>query len=139
MSDTTFLKLSGGSRLTNYLGLRMDEGREHKFGKGYLFLEIPVRGIHRDEIETPAVLVDSPMIVKRNQHVFVEPACTLSVRGYNIVGIEPNPALSEFGQVQAGYKISPETGVQCPGFYYTARKDTDLSKLDYAIRIYMYA
>lgn len=136
MSDTAFLKLSGGSRLTNYLGLKMDEGLLPKFGVGYLYLQIPVRGIVRDQDDAKD---NSPLLVKRNQHVFIEPACSVNVRGRNIVGIEPSSQLAEWGQVQSTYMVHPGTGILTPGFWFTARKDTDLSRIDFAIRIYMYA
>lgn len=123
--DTAYLKLTAGSRLKNYMGLVVDEGQEYKFGMNYLHLDIPVRP------------TDEYKDVKRNQHVFVEAAAIVNVKGRNIIEVEPNPLLAEFGQVQGSYKIHPGSGEKRLGFWFTARKDIDLSTLDYAVRLYM--
>lgn len=130
--DSAFLNLVRGNRVTSYLGLQMVDGKEYKYGPIYQYVEVPVLGFGSDTGE----LVDE---VKRNQHVFVQPACSINVRGGQTVEVEPNPSLAAFGQVQAGYKVHPASGEMVPGFWFTARKDTKLSDLTYAIRLYMYS
>lgn len=124
-----FLNLVRGNRLSSYMGLEMAEGFVYKFAPLYTYIEIPARSF----------ILDRELVaeVKRNQHVWVNPACEINVRGNYTVEVEPNPALAEFGQVQAGYRIHPGTGHKEPGFWFTARKDVTLHQLDYAVRLYM--
>lgn len=129
--ESAYLKLASGSRLSNYLGLQMREGYAYRYGKHYLYIEIPVAAIAEGEAGS--------LQVKRNQHVFVESAATLEIRGNQIVEIEPNPELAQYGQIQGNYKLHPGSTRQVAGFWFTARKDIDLSTLEYAVRIYMYA
>lgn len=130
--DTAYLKLTTGTRIKNYLGLVMEEGRHHRAGKNYLFIEVPIRGA---DVEDEG----STHLIKRNQHVFIHCGCTVNVKGPNIVEVEPNPSLAEWGQVQAGYKVHPDSGLREVGFWFTARKDTDLSQLEYGARLYLIA
>jgi len=104
----------------------MDEGYEAIKGKNYLYLDIPVRQSEETSI-------------KRGQHVFIEAAATIDVKGRQIVEVEPNPALAEYGQVQAGYKVHPDSGPRRVGVWFTAHKQLDLDSLDYCVRMYMYA
>lgn len=140
MSDSTYLKLVSGSRLKNYMGLEMAPGVEYKNGKGYLYIEIPV-GAFIGSPSTGAEPGTSEILkeVKRNQHVFVSPSCTVNVKGGYIVEIEPSTEFAKFGQVQPGYKIHPDSGLLTPGFYFTARKDVTLSDFTWAVRLYMYS
>lgn len=128
--ETSYLKLVTGSRLTNYMGLQMVPGFESRFGKNYMYLEIPVLGARGSEEE-------STKKVLRNQHVFVEAACSVEIRGLHMLEVEPNPALAEFGQIQPGFRLHPGGARQAVGFWFTARKDTDLDQLGYAVRLYM--
>lgn len=130
--DSSYLKLTTGSRITNYVGLKMFGDTKFTHGKNYLFLEIPVLGV---ETEDGSLTTE----VKRNQHVFIRAACTVDVKGSNIVEIEPNPALAEYGQLQPGYKVHPGEGQKQVGVWFTARKDTDLTTLDYVVRLYLIA
>lgn len=124
MSDSAFLKLITGNRISNYMGLEMDSGVEYTNGLNYLYLTVPAR--EREEE------------VKRNMHVFLEAACQAEVRGRNILLVEPNPALAEYGSVQGPYMIHPQSGKHQIGFWFTAHKQLDLSKLDYLARLYLY-
>lgn len=128
--DSSYLKLMKGSRLTNYMGLQLEKGAEPAFGKNYLYLEIGPYGIEDSE----GSLIRE---VKRNQHVFLQSVATVNVKGRNIVEVEPNPALSELGQVQGSHKIHPDSGEQRVGVWFTARKDMSLDDLKYLVRIYM--
>lgn len=128
--DSAYLKLISGARLTSHMGLRLDEGFEYRYGRNYLYLEIPLLGVRDEKGE----LVKE---VKRNQHVLVECAATVDVKGRSFIEIEPNAALAEFGQVQGTYRLHPDSGEQRLGFYLTARKDVDLSSLTYGVRLYM--
>lgn len=131
--ETSYLKLMNGSRLSNYMRLEMDEGTEPVLGKNYLYLEIPLAGaIIEDAYKTQV-----SMEVKRNQHVWIRSAATVDMKGRNFIEVEPNPALAELGQVQAVYRVHPDSGKKQLGFWFTARKDTDLTSLEYAVRIYM--
>jgi hypothetical protein len=134
--DSSYIKLASGSRIDNYMGLKMDEGYSYKHGKNYLFIQIPASVL----VETSDKGLEEPtMVIKRNQHVFLAAACTLNVRGQSFLEVEANPALAEFGQVQSIYRIHPDSGEQRPGVWFTARKDTDISTLDFLINIYMVA
>lgn len=124
--DTTLLKLMDGSRVKNHMGLRMDEGYEYVKGKNYLHLDIPI-------------LLGEETSVKRGQHVFLEAAGSINVKGRNVVEVEGNPALAEYGQMQPGYKVHPDSGARRLGIWFTAHKQLDLDSLDYLVRLYMYA
>lgn len=127
--ETSYLKLMNGSRLSNYMRLEMDEGTEPVLGKNYLYLEIPLAGAVSEE--------GISLQIKRNQHVWIRSAATVDMKGRNFIEVEPNPALAELGQVQAVYRVHPDSGKKQLGFWFTARKDTDLTSLEYAVRIYM--
>lgn len=123
--DSAFVKLTAGTRITNYIGLKMEEGKELVYGKNYLYVEIPLSSLN--ELE-----------VKRNQHVFIRAACTINVKGRDIVLVEPNPALAEYGQVQAPYMVHPDSGELEVGVWFTGHKQLLLSDIKYCVRIYMY-
>lgn len=135
--STSFLNLASGSRISNYLGLRMEPGTVFTYPPSgdslYAYLEIPVGkvlGAAGEPLEGKAL---------RNQHVYVQPACTVNVRGSYRFEVHPNPALWEVGTVQGMYYLEPSSGERTPGFFMTLRKDLDLDKIDYAVRIYMRA
>jgi hypothetical protein len=128
--ETSYLKLLQGSRLTNYMGLGMADGVNYLIGKNYLHLDIPVVGAVQEDGTTS-------MDVKRNQHVWIKAAASVNVKGRNFIDIEPNSALAAVGQVQSMYRIHPDSGKQELGFWFSARKDVNLSDLVYAVRIYM--
>lgn len=127
--ESSYLKLMKGSRLTNYMRLEMDKGSEPILGKNYMHLDIPVAGAVTEEGLTQSV--------KRNQHVWIAAAAHVDVKGRNFVEVEPNSALAEMGQVQPLYRVHPDSGRKQLGFWFTARKDVDLSELKYAVRLYM--
>lgn len=122
--DSIFLKLVDGARVKNHLGLRMTEGYEYKHGKNYMYLDIPAVTLNEE--------------IKRNQHVFLEAAGTIEVKGRSIAEIEPNPALAEFGQVQSAYKVHPDSGIIKLGVWFTAHKALDLGSVDYLVRLYLH-
>lgn len=122
--DTTYLKLVAAARVVNHIGLQMDSGVPYKYGPNYLYIEVPVR-------------ITGEMEVKRGQHVFVPAAAKCTPKGRHIVEIEPNKELAEFGQIQPGYKLHPDTGEYNLGFYFTAHKNVDLSTLSHCVRVYL--
>lgn len=128
--ETSYLKLMKGSRLTNYMGLEVDPGAGLSLGTNYMYIDIPVRGVSGEDEK----LVQE---IKRNQHVYIEAAATVDVKGRNMIEVEPNIALAEMGQVQGSYRIHPGSGQKRLGFWFTARRDCDLAELQYAVRIYM--
>lgn len=129
--ESAYLNLVRGNRLSSLMGLKMVADYPYRNAQNYMYVEIPVRHFELDgEPVTEA---------KRNQHVFVVPACSINVRGTSIVEVEPNPDLARLGQLQAGYKVHPNSGLKEPGFWFTARKDVKLEDIGYAIRLYMYA
>lgn len=130
MSESAYLKLVDRTRLVNYLGMEMEEGYKHSAGPEYIYAEIPILGVRDEEGQLHAE-------VKRNQHVFVQAAASINVRGRSFCEVEPNAALSEYGQVQGLYRIHPGTGRTQLGFWFTARKDTDLKQFTHAVRLYM--
>lgn len=127
--ETSYLKLMAGSRLTNYMRLEMDKGAEPILGKNYLHLDIPLLGAETEE--------GMSLQVKRNQHVWIAASAHVDMKGRNFIEVEPNPALAEMGQVQGIYRLHPDSGRKQLGFWFTARKDVDLTQLEYAVRIYM--
>ena len=127
--ETSYLKLMKGSRLTNYMRLEMAPGVEPVLGKNYLYLDIPLAGASTEE--------GMSMQVKRNQHVWIAAAAHIDMKGRNFIEVEPNPALAEMGQIQGTYRLHPDSGRKQLGFWFTARKDADLTELQYAVRIYM--
>lgn len=108
------------------MNLRMDEGVEFIYAKNYLYIGIPLRT--REE-----------PVLKRGQHVFLEAAGTIDNKGRQVVEVEPNPALAEFGQAQPSYRVHPESGVIQLGVWFSVHKQVDISELDYLVRLYMYA
>lgn len=131
--DTSYLKLlNGSSRIKNYMGLVLDPGVVPEAGKNYMYIDLPVRN---------AIVAEGEAVteVKRNQHVWIQAAGKVDVKGMNFIEVEPNPALAEMGQVQGLYRIHPGSGEKQLGFWFTARRDVDLSVLKYAVRIYMVA
>lgn len=131
--ESSFMNLIRGSRLSSHMGLTMSEGIPYKFSRDYLYVEIPIVGF----LESPLSQEEPMKEMKRNQHMWIVPACTVDTKGQFITEVEPNHLLAEYGQVQAGYKIHPGSGKMTPGFWFTSRKDLDISKVDWAVRIYM--
>ena len=130
--ETSYLKLmTAAPRAVSYMRLEMDEGVQPVQGKNYLYLEIPVRGVETEDQQ--GVTLE----VKRNQHVWIAAAAHVNVHDRQFIEVEPNAALAEYGQVQPLYRLHPGSGRKQLGFWFTARKDTDLSKFDYAVRVYM--
>jgi hypothetical protein len=132
--ETSYLKLLKGSRLTNYMRLEMAPGVEPILGKNYLHLDIPLVGAVHDD---GGDVIQVSLSVKRNQHVWILGAAHVDVRGRNFIEVEPNPVLAEYGQAQGLYRIHPDSGRKELGFWFTARKDVDLTILKYAVRVYM--
>jgi hypothetical protein len=118
-----------GSRLTNYMRLEMQSGVEPLLGKNYLYLDIPIAGAVTEE--------GLSMQVKRNQHVWIKAAAHVDIKGRNFIEVEPNSQLAELGQIQPTYRVHPDSGRRELGFWFTARKDVDLTELGYAVRLYM--
>lgn len=149
MSNTAFLRLMPGSRQRN-IGLELDAGFELPIApKSYAYFEIPLRGVRVEGSDSYATKVlrtegdssePTPKYttkVLRNQHVFIEAAATVEIRCPEFIEIEPNPALAEFGSFQGLYRIHPGGEKQRLGVWFSARRDVDLSTLQYLIRIYM--
>lgn len=133
--ETSYLRMVDGTRLSNYLGLKMQEGyevgRPTQAARSYAYIEIPVmtlRGNGEDSSEA-----------KRNAYVEVVPACTVNVKGRCRFEVHPNPKLYEYGMAQGMYYLEPEDGELIPSIRIWLRRDLSLSDLDYAIRIYMRA
>lgn len=132
--ETSYLKLLG-SRLSNHLGLKMDEGYEYSFPqvqeRNYAYIEIPVKELFNP---TEEKVVDKGL---RNQHLLVVPACTVDVKGSYRFEVHPNPKLWSYGIVQGLYYLEPKEGTKAPSFSVVLRRDLELSDIDYAVRIYM--
>ena len=134
MTDSSFLKLVTGTRIKNYMGLVLEEGVTAAKGKNYLYLELPAVRFLGSEADK-----ESDTLIKRNQHVFLLCGATINVKGPNMALVEPSVDLCEYGQVQASFHVHPDSGEKAVGFWFTARKDTDLSKLAYGVRLYLVA
>lgn len=132
--STSYLRLNQ-TRVATYLGLRMDEGFPYRFpsqgSREYAYVEIPVKELYNPSEET---VVTKGM---RNQYLKVIPACRVNVRGHSRFEVHPNPALYQYGLIQAPFYLESEEGELTPGFYIALRKDLDISEIDWAIRIYM--
>lgn len=132
--ETSYMKLIG-SRLSNHLGLKMEEGHEYRFPqiqeRNYAYVEIGATALYLPSEEK---YLDKAL---RNQQVKVLPACTVDVKGHYRFEVHPNPQLWEYGTCQGMYYLEPREGEIRPGFYVALRKDLDLKDIDYAIRIYM--
>lgn len=133
--ETSYLSLSSGSRLSNYLGLAMDEGYKYSYPgvqeRNYGYIEIPLKDLHNT---TTGDMSDK---VLRNQHILVIPACSVEVRGNYRFEVHPNPELWRYATVQGMFYLEPREGKKIPAFYMTMRKDMDKADVAYAIRIYM--
>lgn len=130
--DSQFLNLVRGTRLSAHLGLQMLPDVAYKFAPSYLYVEIPVDSFWNPGEEK----VQGKGL--RNQHLLVQPACTIDVRGSCLVEVEPNRALSEYGTISGGiYRVHPGSGRITPGFYVTLRRDMELADVDWAVRLYL--
>jgi hypothetical protein len=113
------------------MGLRIDDPNSTpKFGPLYTYVEIPVGHCLKD-----GELVDGKIV--RNQYVRIVPACSVNCKGRDMILVEPNPAIAEYGMIQGSYYIHPESGEQRPSFWFQARKDVAIEDLGYAVRLYM--
>lgn len=132
--ETSYLKLMG-SRLTNHLGLKMEEGHEFSYPqvqeRNYAYVQIPVKELYNF---TEEKAVEKGL---RNQHLIITPACTVDVKGNFRFEVHPNPKLWNYGIVQGMYYLEPKDGVVSPGFSIVLRRDLELADIDYAVRIYM--
>lgn len=132
--ETSYLKLIG-SRLSNHLGLKMDEGYEFSFPqvqeRNYAYVEIPVKELVNAADGKP---VEKGM---RNQQILVVPACSVDVKGHYRFEVHPNAQLWNYGVVQGMYYLEPKEGMKVPSFHIALRRDFELSDIDYAVRIYM--
>lgn len=132
--ETSYLKLIG-SRLSNHLGLKMDEGYEYMFPqvqeRNYGYVEIPVKELYNPGEEKA---VEKGL---RNQQLIVVPACTVDVKGHYRFEVHPNPQLWNYGIVQGMYYLEPKEGTKSPNFSIVLRKDLDPAEIEYAVRIYM--
>lgn len=125
--DSVFLNLNRGNRITSYMGLELPQGQPPRFLQpNYFAVEV---GVDSSEFDTEKLL--------RNQHVFIPALCRVTVRADHHLLVEPNSALSEYGQVQGNYYIHPGDGERVPGFWITLRKDLLLSDIQYAVRLYL--
>lgn len=128
--ESSYLKLmTAAPRAVSYMRLEMDEGVQPKQGAGYVYLEIPIAGAVGEE-----GLVQE---VKRNQHVWIAAAAHVNMQDRQFIEVEPNAELSEYGQIQGLYRVHPGSGRKQLGFWFTARKDVDLTKFSHAVRVYM--
>lgn len=126
--DSMFVNLVRGNRLSLYLGLEMLGEHAYRFSKDYSYIEVPL--LHAENSEG---VVDKAL---RNQHLKVIPACKFKVQGSRLkVLVKTNPLLQEVATAPTMYMIEEESG--SPIFYMTMRKDFDLSKLDWVVRVYL--
>lgn len=132
---SSYLKLVDESRQKNYLGLKMDGGKEvirpTQMSRGYAYIEIPIRGILKDgELGDRAA---------RNSYVELQAACTVSVKGPYRFEVHPNPKLLEYGLFPGMFYLESEEGERNVSVQLWLRRDLDIQEagLDYAVRIYM--
>lgn len=132
---TSYLSMVSGSRIGNYLGLKMDEGKAYRHPgvqqRQYAYIEIPIR--HLINTSTGEIVEKG----LRNQVIQVVPACTVDVRGDYRFEVHPDPELWQFGIVQGMFYLEPLSGKQEPSFYMHLRKDMTIDPERAVIRIYM--
>lgn len=130
--ESSYMKLlSGSTRIRNYVCLELTAGYK---------LTPPLKDVVYAEVSVLGVLGEDGKLsqeVKRNQHVWIQAAGSVEVKGQHFVEVEPNSKLAEFGQVQGMYRLHPGSERTQLGFWFTARKDTNLADFGYAVRIYM--
>lgn len=132
MSDSPYLKIVSGNRITNYMGVVMAEGFPFRYVSNYMAIEIPIRELYLPSEEKAVTKA------LRNQYVQVIPACTIQARGNYMVEVEANHKLSEYGLISGGnYKVHPHEKQVTPSFHLQLRKDLDLTDIDFAIRLYL--
>lgn len=126
--DSMFLNLVRGNRLTAYMGLEMSEGHVYKFSKDYTYIEIPLLEARNggEKVKDKAL---------RNQHIELVPACRVKLHGSYKLLVKTNPDLQAIGNAPTVFMVEEEIGH--PSFYITLRKDLDLSKLEWAVRLYL--
>lgn len=130
MSDSVFMNIIRGNRLSSIVGLEMHPDVPHKFAQDYAYVEIPFSSFYNpttEEVQTKGT---------RNQHLRVLPACKINLRGNYRLIVKTNPILQEYGQAPAMFIIDPNDNQQ-PSFYVTLRKDMDGKELDWAVRMYL--
>lgn len=126
MSDTTFLNLVRGNRVTNYLGLHEDQV---KFGPDYTYVELPAMHFLHADGEKADVAV-------RNQHLQLVVAAFQPHRLYKLL-VVTNPELQRVATIPAMYLVdgaNEEVGVE---IWATFRKDFKLADLPWAVRLYL--
>lgn len=126
--DVVFLNLARGSRLSNYMGLKMHPEHSYRFGSDYSYVEIPLAGIVRDGEEVEKGL--------RNQQVLIIPACTVDVKAGHKIFVKVNPALQEYGSAPSIMLLDSGLKEQ-PVFYITLRKDLHKEDITWAVRLYL--
>lgn len=108
--------------LRNYVGIKMDEGKEYQMGKDYLYLELPLMG----------KLPENP-IIKKGAFVQIKAGCTLSPHKCHLT-ITPNPAMLEYGMA-VGMLIVQADGEVRPIVTFKAEKDVDMSTVSWLCRV----
>lgn len=126
--EVVFLNLARGSRLANYMGLKMHPETSYKFGADYSYVEIPLAGLIRD-----GESVDKGL---RNQQILIVPACTVDVKGGHKIFVKVNPMLQEYGHAPSVMLLDSGLKEQ-PVFYITLRKDLAKEDMDWAVRLYL--
>lgn len=126
--SSIFLRLvePTGSRVKNHMGVEMDEGVVPTLSRKYQYIEIPVR-------------LPEDTVIKRNQHVFIPAAAHIHIKGSNVVAVEANRVLAEYGAVQPMQLIHPGEERSQLGIWFTAHKQLDLAELTHCVRLYMLA
>lgn len=133
--ETSYLSLVSGSRISNFLGLKMDQGVDYTRPgvqeRQYAYIEIPVR--HIENVTTGEI----GMRALRNQLVRIVPACTVNVRGNYRFEVHPDRTLWAYGIVEGMFYLEPKEGEFSPSFHMQLRRDMELVPGTSVIRIYM--
>jgi hypothetical protein len=128
--ESVFLNLVRGSRLSMYMGLKMDEGAAYRFAKDYTYIEIPLAQLYNpstEEVVTKAT---------RNQRIQIIPACKVEIKGNYKILIKTNPVLQEVASCPS--MILLDSGEAAPAsFYATFHKDMSEKDLEWAVRLYL--
>jgi len=136
--ETVFASLVRGNRLSAYMGLRyvMPDpvtGRQPApvYGPSYSYVQLAASHL---------LTADGEPVTegKRNQYVRLVPEAMVRLRGgtYQLL-ISANPQLHEYGSLSDLRLVDKMSEEEYPVVHLQLRRDLDVSKLAYAVRLYL--
>jgi len=129
--DPTFLNLARNNRIPRVMGLEMAPDIPYTYAKDYTYIEVPLWKM----VDSDGELTDK---ASRNQYVELVSAASLKLSYEAKCLAVPNPVLFKYGIVPSMILLdgSARSLVTVP---ITLRKDLQVNKLDYLVRIYLFS